>query len=341
MKGKVEIMKGTKSNAWEIFTRVFTICIITLTLGMVTFWVYKFGLNQDLTTVDFKHFYDSQEDVFPSLSMCFHNPFLASEGKENQEINQSKVQNYLSGEEKFEVLDVDYQNITFELTDYLNMYWISWANGSSRSYLPSQYAWNVPRVSFSGFWRDRFYKCFSIEIPDKSSRSVGIMLSQNVFPQGIRPKMFGMLVFFHYPNQVLRPDAAVKHHWQNRESNKSHTMKFLVDNVEIFRRRKDCYENWTHYDDHVREYHMQNVGCRAPYHVSKTDLPLCNTTKDMKEIRMRLSLGINYDIASPCRAMEKLTYQYDEINISGSEWDHTGQFWCLFMMQDSRFKVNM
>ena len=38
-------------------------------------WIYGYSLNEDLSKVDNIPFYESKQDVFPVLSLCFKDPF--------------------------------------------------------------------------------------------------------------------------------------------------------------------------------------------------------------------------------------------------------------------------
>ena len=37
-----------------------------------------FSLNEDISLVEYKRYYEKKTDVFPALSLCFSNPFSAS-----------------------------------------------------------------------------------------------------------------------------------------------------------------------------------------------------------------------------------------------------------------------
>ena len=46
--------------------------------GMTIYWYYKFWKDEDLCIVDYKHFDDSDDDVYPMLSLCFSNVIIES-----------------------------------------------------------------------------------------------------------------------------------------------------------------------------------------------------------------------------------------------------------------------
>lgn len=295
-------------NKWKIFTSVFNVICITITVGLAGFWTYKFALNEDLCAVEYKEYYHNEDDVYPSMSMCFR-----------------------------------VENVTFQLTDYLISYWILWRNGRDKVYPPSAYTWTPIRVSYSGFWREWFFKCFSLEIPSRYVEAVSVHIDNMVFPHGRRPKHFTFFVTFHYPNQILRQSHVKKHHWHlNRKRYDSdYDMRFDVENVETFKRRRNCTKNWLGYDDEVIEYYLQKTGCRPPYYTEKYNLPLCNTSKQLQEIRSRLSLGVHNDFSPPCKALENINFRSEENDLHGTEWESNGHFWCTMFVPNVRFKVTI
>ena len=49
---------------------------------MTIYWCYKFWKDEDLCIVDYKHFDDSDDDVYPMLSLCFSNVIIESKLQE-------------------------------------------------------------------------------------------------------------------------------------------------------------------------------------------------------------------------------------------------------------------
>ena len=324
-------------NVWQILSTSFTVSCVSITIILSGFWTYKFTLDEHLCSVEFKAYHDSKEVVHPSMSMCWQNPFTSS--KESGFVNTSEIQNYFSGKGNIERLHMDYENISFQITDYLKKYWVLWRNGSTTWYKPHEYLWNAPYVSYSGFLRNIFYKCFALELPDNSAQSISILLSNKMFPQGIRTPSFGLMAMFHLPNQILRTDITRRRTWPIRKDQNGYSMRFKVQSVEIFQRRRDCHENWVTYDNDVIQYHLKKVGCRPPYHMLKHNLPLCKTNKQMRDIAIRLSLAINYDYAPPCKSMEVVHYQYREAELSGLNAKYTGHFWSGLHIETTHYKV--
>lgn len=68
-------------NNWQAFEFVFKNTCLFITLGLITFWSYKFLLNEDLSIVEYKE-YDNEKNGNPYLAqaLCFRNPFVSSDG---------------------------------------------------------------------------------------------------------------------------------------------------------------------------------------------------------------------------------------------------------------------
>ena len=79
---------------WKCFTLLFHAICVTGSLLLSAFWLYQFCLNKDISLLEYKEFYETHEDVFPTISLCFTNPFVTD--KLNQHgINESFFVSYL------------------------------------------------------------------------------------------------------------------------------------------------------------------------------------------------------------------------------------------------------
>ena len=71
-------MSAVLKTNWQLFERLFKFLCFIITFGLISFWSYKFILNEDLSIVEYKEFND-KEDGSPYLSqaLCFRRPFLS------------------------------------------------------------------------------------------------------------------------------------------------------------------------------------------------------------------------------------------------------------------------
>ena len=109
-------------DKWKIFSIVFNFCCIALALSLAFFWLYKFLLNEDSTTVEYQEYYGRKDDVIPVMTICFGNPFISSTVSNKREFNHSHLESYLKGKGTVELVHLDYENVTLQLTDYLISY---------------------------------------------------------------------------------------------------------------------------------------------------------------------------------------------------------------------------
>ena len=75
-------------------------------------------MDEDLTQVNFKRFHEEQEDIYPSVSLCFMNPYLPEMFGINNETNISlhEYLHFLQGNLwKPEILTIDYHKVTLDI----------------------------------------------------------------------------------------------------------------------------------------------------------------------------------------------------------------------------------
>ena len=94
------------------FKYVFRFICLCATIIMICFWFYKFIQDDDLCIVDYKEYLETEDDVFPVMSLCFPPSFyedkLAKYG-----VNSTIYHKYLSGERlDASMSHIDYHNVT-------------------------------------------------------------------------------------------------------------------------------------------------------------------------------------------------------------------------------------
>ena len=331
-------MRLDKWNLFSVFYQSF--CII-LCIGLAVFWTYKFTLNEDLAKVEYKEFLKDIEDVYPTMTLCFRNPFVTAQGDYMNELDRFQFEQMFSGKISMPSDYIDYDNMTFQLSDFVSSYYIRWKNGSIVTYPPSQYTWNHVHETFSGFWRGEFYKCFSVEIPNNKVALISVLIDNKVFPNGTRPFYFDFFVMFHYPKQMLRPSLNYNHRWpiKRDKGGPSYDMTFVLQNIEVLRRRKNCDKNWKEYDTALSSVFINTIGCKPPFYTHKHDSPLCNTSEEMKKFASNIYLENSNGMEAPCKSMENINIEYEELTFSGSEWNSNGNFWCSMTIPNVFFKV--
>ena len=162
----------------------FEILLWTISGSVVLYLAYKYNLNEDLSIVDIKKFYQGPTDVFPVLSLCFRNPFPKSKLQSNN-INATNYAKYLKGQYSDETMHrADYQSIIMDVSEYVEEIYIKWKNGSYKSYRAENYGKKTfyPTYSGFGFFQERFYQCFGMNVShEKSIQIFSVLLRNEMF----------------------------------------------------------------------------------------------------------------------------------------------------------------
>ena len=333
---------NTKSK-WEMFACVFKTFCFLITFGLISFWCYKFFMNEDLSIVEYKE-YDNDKDGNPYLphTLCFRNPFLASDKTHLNQSMKLDIEKYFSGDESVNISGVDYKNMALNLSDYVQMYYIRSRNGTHTYFPVEEYKFETIHNSFNGFWLGTFFRCFTIIAPNNDVAVLAILLNNTAHDQGNRPILWDFFVMFHYPNQVLRASLFNKYFWPTaRDINGStYEMVFTVENVEIFKRRKGCNPDYQSYDEQVMEQVVNKVGCSPPYYSTTLDIPTCTSPKKLREFATSIHLSKHHGLSPPCKSLEFMTFKYDEIDYKGTAYDSGGNFWVSLVVPNLIFKVS-
>ena len=330
-------------NKWNKVVLFFHAVCWIATATVISYWLYIFNLNEDLSIVDYKNYYQSKSDLSPVLSVCLQSPFskqnlrMTSDG-----INETSYLEFLNGNYFVpEMLNVEYKNITLNMSKYVVEYFVKWRNGSSATY--AHRGRETFTTSYAGFISyPHFHNCYAMQVPSDSQIEVfSVLVNSNIFPFGIRPVNFNMVTILHYPNQLLRSYKTRKHSWTKRGRNDSYAMRFIINGAEVISRRNKenhpCDKHWETHDDNVIVNHVNNVGCRSPYQNPSNNISLCLTKDQMKNARFTLRSGA-YGFPLPCKAMEKIYYTYEESELSGTAWPRAGHFWIGIYLIDQQFK---
>ena len=330
--------------AFRLITYVFC---LALTISMTINWSLQYSLNKDLSQISFKHYQDTDEDVYPDVSLCFGNAFAKKKlAQFDPPIKEANLVTFLKGEEyEDRFLTINYSDIIGNVDDFAKSYWFRWQNGSTKTYTKESLGESIFYDSFTGVWRNNFFNCFAIHVPEfflKKEPKVyiegfAVHLDNSIFPQGAR-EVGKFATFLHYPNQILLSIPTVKYKFQTRLNDSVYNMKYIVNGMSTLRRRQKsdvpCNENWKKFDNDVIEMNVKKVGCKNIYHKNPTDWPLCNNTTDIRKANFPFRSDIiqkKYD--PPCKQVDKMNYVYEETDYP----DEPGTFWITILLQDSRY----
>ena len=105
---------------------VYQVLLILATLGLTIYCIHKYSLDQNLSVVDFKKFHNSEEDLYPSLSLCFTDSIskeklAESYGGRKKSIYTSYLLGYVSDSDWIKkYLDIDYNDVAINADEYFD-----------------------------------------------------------------------------------------------------------------------------------------------------------------------------------------------------------------------------
>ena len=101
------------------------------TIALCTYWCYKFGLDEDISVVHYDKFYQSSDDVHPTISLCLKNPFLKHRFDE-YETNETSYVSFLRGEIfSKELVGINYSYVTINIFNYIKGYYLSFKSNAT------------------------------------------------------------------------------------------------------------------------------------------------------------------------------------------------------------------
>ena len=330
----------------KIFLSFNLICL-SAAIALTAYWIYVYTLNEDLVTVDYRKYYDREKDVFPSLSLCLKNSISDQKIKDrNTSINTSVYLNFLKGDVfDPEMLLIHFPTVIKNMTDYIEDDFIRYRNGTIFAVHPAyqndsafgdnfstDYKKRIISSNYAFFLYSSFFVCYDLSTPhDRNINEFYYRIDSSIFPSGIRPSSYGLVIVLHYPNQLLIAGNR-EHKWpQPRNQDDSYEMKFHVNAVEVLRRRqkrgRPCNQNWEDHDRVIKNKHTNSVGCILPYLDKIDGVPLCSTKEEMmKKFNFRED---DYGIDPPCEEMKSIRTSYQESTYDPDKesWATKGNVW--------------
>ena len=320
---------------------IFHVICWAITIILVSYWVYVYNLNNDLCIVDYKKYYETESDEFPVLSICLKNHISEEKLRlQNPDIDIESYVKFLGGNEfKKELIDIDYENVTIDMSKYVRESRVYWRNGTREKSTQRR----VLRISHAFYQQRRgeLYQCYELETPKMKEMKIMVF---DIHSAGLPPRNvsqnYDMKAYLHYPNHLITSEQNVKYTWPIRDSNDGYISRFLIKSVEIVKRRnkgrRPCKE-WDNYDDRIVENHVRNVGCRAPYQKAVDGYKICSTNVSMKAAS-KLKIATNHVLVPPCKYMGKILYELEEDDMTATAIYKKGYLTIGIYFRDGSFK---
>ena len=294
---------------------------------MVGFWVYKFEKNDDVSVIEYKSFKSMTDGIYPEMSICISNPFLADKF-ENDRTNVSIVEyfQYLTGKGDYDdrYKELNFFGVTLNLFDYLTHVVVGKTDSTYEPHNCTKKG-SCPFLStnnsFNGFIRYVFYKCFSVGIQQNFTQNITEVILY------FEPKLGDTLqqmknagqwvatnVEFTYPNQFVTVNPQFTKIWQTKNI-RGATDWIVIGSIEVLKRRNKrknpCVQDWMLYDDLVFNKHISSVECESPYQHQNGSL--CTTKNGMISSKYQLEIVKEKYFPAPCIGLSDIKYRANKI----------------------------
>ena len=334
------------------------ICLLS-TFILIVRGINRYLEDSDVTKIDTPAYTNNRIDILPAISLCFHQRFEdASFQRLGLNFTGENYGKFLVGE-YFDknMLDINYDSVTTNLSDYMMFYNVLYKNGTSGSNFNKTRP-NVAWKDYSSFsWVNggKFVKCFTFEITDVMVSQVSWHLGRDIFPKGVRPRVDEFCTLFHYPNQILDSINTIRSQWGKKSKDQNYYMLFSLLGMNVFHRRykpklHNCIQDWKNYDALMQEKHIDTIGCKAPYQKTIQDWPICNSQEKMRKTLFPIQTGLS----SPCRTVETINarktetydknlgpeHQYQNMKIHGKIWKEWFGVTYQFLSDKFTIKIN-
>ena len=325
-----------------MFSSSFRLLCWLATVLLICYWIYLYSLDSDICIVDFKKYYDTPDHTYPKLSICLKNPFLHSRLRiENSTIKPQLYSEFLEGKRySTGLLKINYSAVTLDASQFVDRYWIEYRNGSSELVLVNE-SMKMLIPSYAGFWEDKFYNCYSVNVPDdKDISTFSMEMQSGIFPGNVRANG-DMISLMHHQSHLMISGVTLKQDFSSRKSNDSYIKRFIVKGIEMITRRNKnrspCYEDWRNYDSMIMKEHAEMLGCTPPYYTNTFNISKCSTKEEMANSALRLRFD-DYGKHPPCHGMEKIYFTFEEQELGGTSWNRPGYFWIGIYVRDPKLK---
>ena len=79
---KLNEMERMHVLSYGDFAQIYHILCVLTTVGILVWCLYMYDLDEDTSQVDFKRYHETEDDLYPSLTLCLKDPFDDSKLKQ-------------------------------------------------------------------------------------------------------------------------------------------------------------------------------------------------------------------------------------------------------------------
>ena len=307
-------------NGVLIYNTIWTL----VTIGMSIYCIYTYLLDKDATKIEFRSYQSSEEDVYPSFSICFNKPYdpvKLSKVASKCKVSDDSLIKTISGEQSFDLntCNFTYDEITLDLNDHV-------IKAKIHSYGATSLFNEDLKIYVS--YRSSKGKCFTLDIPyvkEQWVSKVEVSLNFSAFALNFFDYR-NFRIMSHYPNQNMASefgsynDLALYELKNNKTLvRKRHYRVFVaqVDAIKIRNKlRKKCNPDWRNHDQFLIREVIRAVGCQPFYLEPLEGTRICKSKNEHYAFDSMIQAIKNqtHTQIRPCKKIEKLYYD--------SEWTH-------------------
>ena len=318
-------------------------CIMA-TIVIVFHWICVYMENEDVSHIEVQSVETMKNVALPELNICLIQPFLDEKLNQiNSEINRNGYLSYMIG--KSNVTDiyksVDFDNVTIDLANYLNMMNFIWKNGSFSTCNGNRFC------AFGSFKnnlnlivrRDVFIKCFGFEpnhYHTKQLTGLNLLFKSSIL--NLVRNLNDITVSLNYPKQRLTKVDPGSNIWHNHFNTYSKEV-ITIQMVEILERRNTirnpCISQEINYDEFIVQKKLEQVGCKTPYHTPTAfeNISICESQKKMKEAAFD-AFSAAHGNPPPCRTLSSIFSSSTEANEAFALKEHPDQLSLIIWYAD-------
>ena len=341
-----------KLSPWNVFQIFFHLGCLTATIFCTFNCFEKWNRDDSSYEINYQRFHKGITDVYPSVSLCFSMPFpqekldefakgISAQNysdfimglKDSDKINRDIYDDVIMKKEELIVLSaLDKRKLgKFELNETLSYDYITVIGFNVRMH-----------------W---FLNCYTFNFPLEPNiliNGILIKIKKDIFPNNTRPMdgwdtPFGLSMFHHLPNQILRSHSTRKSMWHKVPlSMKGHySIIAYVSSMEVIARRqrksRQCSEI-ENYDQSFLDAIMTSQMCKPPYWNSTQELPNCKTSRQLKKISEEIWATFfgSKIVTPPCTEIKSLQIEYEDTEA----WDFVedDEMFIQVYFRDTSFK---
>ena len=301
-------------NNKDLFSFIYkTFCLIGAIIT-ASWCCFEYSKNEDICDVYFKRFLEDEESVYPEMTIVVPQQFNETKLQTlfGKNMTSPRLRQILIGEDWDDrVLDTNMEDIRLNLNEYMLSHGICFS-----MYEPCYELDDIIAETYMG--QDQIKVHFP---PGKQVMLSSFIFSTSVFPNGLSPDLFDLIVAFQYPNSLYRAQGSFFNvAWSKPKSEEiaNKRVHFALKNMEVVRKRdkanRKCV-NLENYDASLKESIYLEIGCRPHYVNSSIVTQICNSQNKTKELARRNGEAF-YRLPSavkdvpPCTEIQKLQVEY-------------------------------